>query len=226
MSINLVPVEIHGETFHADVVGVIRPTENAAAILGCLGIIGRRAGLGRALALLNDGFGLYINQKATSQLGKKRYRALQIPMGKGVQRLFLLPSSELVIDHDKLAKTPPASSVSDEEGEQEGTEHYNVLVWRGDGHGNQVAWRAIQQASNIPLLDAWGPVLMPLLADADHLDQIRIAAGLPPRGVSRFRPMEFLANVDGRFQGGLINIDEKDLIVAVRHGFQEGAIAA
>lgn len=228
MSHTLIPVDIWGETFHADVVGLIQFPETGRQLLGCLGVIGRRAGLSRALAIINDGQGCRVDGVITDQLGKKRYRVLQIPMGKGLQRLFLLPSSTLVISQNRDARKAKTKGPSSDDNalEDGATQHFNVLVWRGNGNATLVAWRAIMQASNIPLLDAWGPVIMPILADADRLDRIRQDMGLSARQEARFQPMDFLANVDGRFQGGLINVDENDLIAATRHGLLTGAIAA
>ncbi|MDN5872820.1 MAG: hypothetical protein L0H29_00355 [Sinobacteraceae bacterium] len=244
-NIQLSSVNIEGETFYADLVGL---TPNGT--LACLGFVGRRTGVDRALVHLHRGECLSVDGAPTRTLGEKAYRVVRghVPGRQRLVRACVLPATAIRKAHASHPQQGRGEDGSGEGGDQPDPPREDrmeqVLIWREREHhkhhtggGNtkdvdavsptrQALWNWLQKSTSIPLLDEWSEALLDRLAkvnvvdDPDNDDADETGAVQPALGDICFAPPG-----DGRWHGVVANISDDRVASVVQAMLRDGTLA-
>lgn len=222
----LVTVRVEGERFYADMVGY-----TPAGHMACLGIVGRRTGIGRALIKIHRGEAIEIDNEPVEMLGAGMYRvaksAIQGP--RRLVRAWIMPTSAV----QQVRRTARRDGSKD--GKDSAADVEQVLVWRQTAQasvdGESALWNWVRESTPVPTLDAWaGPVLARLrdaeapvekAGDAgDGPDEESSTETRPVLGQVRFAPAG-----DGRWRGVVVNLSERTMTAVVQQALRAGEIS-
>lgn len=242
-------LRIAGEFFHSDLVGY-----TTSGQLACMGFVGRRTGVERALVQLHKGQCIDIDGEPVSPLGEKAYRVSRHPLIHDRQRLmraYVLPSTAVqTVQRGRSGYTNAALSGESEKGNKAKSME-QVLIWRtrqtqGSANGsndsdtdNLALWNWLKARTSIPVLDAWADVILQRLrgvsAMSDQPDNTSTDADVDSgdsvseeTGADTSVPV--LDNVrfdpagDGRWCGVTIKISDRAMAAVVHDALTSGDI--
>lgn len=211
-------ISIEGERFPADLIGL---TPNGR--VACLGFIGRRAGVERALVALHKGANVYMGNQALTSLGEKAYKALRVPQ-QGLNRLFrvyIIPSTAV---HHVNVRPAGKKGTKEDDNDVEGGE--KVLLWRESENldEGETLWSWLQSQTAIPVMQDWRePVLKRLSAmRSEQKADEESAESRTQEAPLAIQPLRFEAAGDGRWRGAVINVTDDMMARAVHAAITAG----
>lgn len=212
MPTQLTHVRIQGERFHADLVG-LTPSGKVA----CLGFVGRRSGVERALVHLHRGESLMIADTVHRTLGEKAYRVLRHPLAtmQRLTRAYVLPATAVQQVRKK----------SDFDDQQESEDTEQVLIWR-EAAGSDLAdsdlfWSWLKSRVAIPVLDAWREPVLNRLRNQTKAPS-GDAESTTSEPLSAIEPIHFEPEGDGCWRGMVVRVDDEMMAEAVHAALMSG----
>jgi len=194
-------IYIEGERFYADLLGYLPDSR-----IACLGFIGRRSGVERALVKIHQGRDIAVEHQNRQLLGEKCYRVVKQAVGENrLVRAFVLPNTAVTQVQKATDK--------DQEDEEKTEDQAQILIWR-DGRTEDEAdtalWNWLKDTTAVPLLDHWRkPVTDRLMACGGDGQGALASITFDPPG-------------DGRWRGVAANVTDEQVARVVREALISG----